>query len=73
MDKRGGKTNLDWFDRYVMNEIPIHLIRLSDMKVVERNDVRKHIRGSKGLSELPAQPSIYAILSHRWLDEVMKR
>ncbi|OAX34573.1 hypothetical protein K503DRAFT_785670 [Rhizopogon vinicolor AM-OR11-026] len=43
---KSGKKNLDTFDRYVMNYIPIHPIRLSDMKFVGRNDVRKHFRDS---------------------------
>ncbi|KAG1728541.1 heterokaryon incompatibility protein-domain-containing protein [Suillus lakei] len=68
------ESNLARFDQYVMNEIPIHLIRLSDMKIVRRNDVKKHSRSS--VSELdydvffhPAKYAKYAILSHRWLDE----
>ncbi|KAG1723748.1 heterokaryon incompatibility protein-domain-containing protein [Suillus lakei] len=66
--------NFDDLDRYVMNEIPIHLIRLSDMKIVGRNDVKKHFRSSASDkincgSFLPANHVKYAILSHRWLDE----
>ncbi|KAG1741351.1 heterokaryon incompatibility protein-domain-containing protein [Suillus lakei] len=59
------------FDRYVMNEIPIHLIRLSDMKIVGRNDVKKHFRSSVSGKCFydPAKYVKYAILSHRWLDE----
>lgn len=34
------ETNLDKFERYVMNNIPIRLIRLSDMKFVMRSDVK---------------------------------
>ncbi|KAG1730451.1 heterokaryon incompatibility protein-domain-containing protein, partial [Suillus lakei] len=58
-------------DRYVMNEIPIHLIRLSDMKVVGRNAVKKHFQSSVSnlFSYNPADHAKYAILSHRWLDE----
>jgi len=66
------KKNLDRFDQYVMNDIPIRLIRLSDMKFVGRNDVRKHFRSAVPQSDMPFPPSLvatYAILSHRWLDE----
>lgn len=41
-----GESNHDKFERYVMNEIPIRLIRLSDMKFVGRNDVRRRFRSS---------------------------
>ena len=71
MDAGEWEKNLDTFDRYMMNYIPIRLIRLSDMKLVERNDVRKHFRDSvphKGAPH-PASYVKYAILSHRWLDE----
>jgi hypothetical protein len=66
--------NLDWFDEYVMNEIPIRLIRLSDMKFFGRSDVKKHFRGSvpeDGSRWIysPSDTVKYAILSHRWLDE----
>ncbi|KAG1728337.1 heterokaryon incompatibility protein-domain-containing protein [Suillus lakei] len=67
-----GKSNHDKFDRYVMNEIPIRLIRLSDMKFVERNHVRQHFRSSipQGTETyLPEQHAKYAVLSHRWLDD----
>ncbi|KAG2137505.1 hypothetical protein DEU56DRAFT_350661 [Suillus clintonianus] len=62
--------NLIDFNRYVMNDIPIRLIRLSDMKIGGRNDVKKHFRNSvpDGLYD-PANHVKYAILSHRWLDE----
>ncbi|KAG1773244.1 hypothetical protein EV702DRAFT_938874, partial [Suillus placidus] len=59
-------------DRYVMNEIPIRLTRLSDMKFVGRNHVRQHFRGSipEGTETyLPQQHAEYAVLSHRWLDD----
>jgi hypothetical protein len=72
MEQRRGESNLDFFDRYVMNGIPIRLIRLSDMKLVGRNDVRKHLRSSVPLYESHCHPSDivkYAILSHRWLHE----
>ncbi|OAX35513.1 hypothetical protein K503DRAFT_858570 [Rhizopogon vinicolor AM-OR11-026] len=36
MDTREWEKNLDMFDQYVMNYIPIRLIRISDMKFVER-------------------------------------
>ncbi|KAG1718547.1 hypothetical protein EDB19DRAFT_1982797 [Suillus lakei] len=57
-----------------MNMIPIHLIRLSDMKIVERNDVKKHFCSSVSKLDshvlfLPADYAKYAILSHRWLRE----
>ncbi|KAG2745448.1 hypothetical protein P692DRAFT_20808839 [Suillus brevipes Sb2] len=67
-----GKSNHDKFERYVMNEIPIHLIRLSDMKFVGRNDVRRHFRSSvpEGTETyLPQEHVKYAVLSHRWLDD----
>ena len=38
----------DEFDQYAMNKIPIRLIRLSDMKLVGRNDVRKHFGDPDG-------------------------
>ncbi|KAG0693284.1 hypothetical protein DFH29DRAFT_406908 [Suillus ampliporus] len=66
------ETNHDKFDRYVMNEIPIRLIRLSDMTFVGRNDVRKHFWSSvpEGTASYHAPHHVkYAILSHRWLDE----
>ncbi|KAG2051363.1 HET-domain-containing protein [Suillus hirtellus] len=61
------------FDQYVMNHIPIRLIRLSDMKFVGRDDVRKRFRSYVpatnpfGFYE-PSRLVKYAILSHRWLD-----
>lgn len=66
------ETNLDKFERYVMNNIPIRLIRLSDMKFVVRSDVKKHFRDSVPLGDSlyhPSESVRYAILSHRWLDE----
>ncbi|KAG0702349.1 heterokaryon incompatibility protein-domain-containing protein [Suillus ampliporus] len=62
---------LEEFDQYVMNHIPIRLIRLSDMKFVERDDVRKHLhpsvpRKDYGLYK-PSRHVKYAVLSHRWL------
>jgi hypothetical protein len=72
MDQIEGESRLDWFDRYAMNEIPIRLIRLSDMELVERSDVRKHFRDSVSQYREYYHPSKvvkYAILSHRWLDE----
>ncbi|KAG1721691.1 uncharacterized protein EDB91DRAFT_1240289 [Suillus paluster] len=51
-----------------MNEIPIRLIRLSDMTLVGRNDVRQHFRSSvPGVTVLYHAPHHvkYAILSHR--------
>ncbi|OAX37759.1 hypothetical protein K503DRAFT_742260 [Rhizopogon vinicolor AM-OR11-026] len=66
------KKNLDTFDYYVMNDIPIRLIRLSDMKFVGRSDVREYFRGSVPEDDpeeyyFPAHTIKYAILSHRWL------
>jgi len=65
-------NDLDEFDRYVMNDIPIRLIRISDMKFVGRNDVRKHFQSSlpKWAVDYPSVHVKYAILSHRWLDEM---
>ncbi|KAJ8583819.1 hypothetical protein M405DRAFT_493616, partial [Rhizopogon salebrosus TDB-379] len=68
------KSNLDWFDEYVMNEIPIRLIRLSDMKFFGRGDVKKHFRGfvpedGSRWRYSPSDTVKYAILSHRWLGE----
>jgi hypothetical protein len=66
------KKNLERFNKYVMNDIPIRLIRLSDMTLVGRNDVRKHFQDSVPRSDMPFPPSLvvkYAILSHRWMDE----
>lgn len=67
-----GKSNHDKFERYVMNEIPIRMIRLSDMKIVGRTDVRRHFRSSvpEGTETyLPQEHVKYAVLSHRWLDD----
>ncbi|KAG1730442.1 hypothetical protein EDB19DRAFT_1379614 [Suillus lakei] len=65
------QINLARLDQYVMNEIPIHFIRLSDMKLVGRDDVKKHFRSS--VSEFSFCDRVhfvtYATLSHRWLDE----
>ncbi|OJA18946.1 hypothetical protein AZE42_10107 [Rhizopogon vesiculosus] len=72
MDKTEWEKNLDTFDRYVMNYTPIRLIRLSDMKFVGRNDVKKHFRDSVPKCKRAPHPASYvkyAILSHRWLDE----
>jgi hypothetical protein len=64
---------LNKLDQYVMNNIPIRLIRLSDMKLVGRNDVKKHFQASVPGRErafyYPPDHVKYAILSHRWLDE----
>lgn len=40
------EQRLEEFDQYVMNHIPIRLIRLSDMTFAGRDDVRKHFRSS---------------------------
>ncbi|OJA18945.1 hypothetical protein AZE42_10106 [Rhizopogon vesiculosus] len=72
MDTKEWQVNLDKFDRHVMNYIPIRLIRLSDMKFAERNDIKKHFRNSVPRSKCDQHPASlvkYAILSHRWLDE----
>ncbi|OAX36062.1 hypothetical protein K503DRAFT_330086 [Rhizopogon vinicolor AM-OR11-026] len=66
------RNRLEFFDQYVMNEIPIRLIRLSDMKLVGRNEVRTHFRPSvpqRAYGNIPYHPTHtvrYAILSHRW-------
>ncbi|KAG2339837.1 hypothetical protein BDR05DRAFT_566812 [Suillus weaverae] len=64
---------LEEFDQYVMNHIPIRLIRLSNMSFVGRDDVRKHFRGFVPQTDpygiyRPSRLVKYAILSHRWLD-----
>ncbi|KAG1756010.1 heterokaryon incompatibility protein-domain-containing protein [Suillus lakei] len=64
---------LEEFDQYVMNHIPIRLIRLSNMTFVGREDVRKHFRSSVPQTNpfgiyKPSRLVKYAILSHRWLD-----
>jgi hypothetical protein len=63
---------LNKLDQYVMNNIPIRLICLSNMKLVGRNDVKKHFQasvpGDEHVSYSPADHVKYAILSHRWLD-----
>jgi hypothetical protein len=73
MSSNGLRANLDKFDRYVMNDIPIRLIRLSDMKFVTRNDVRNHFQSfvpqAEHSSYQPRETVKYAILSHRWLSE----
>lgn len=71
------EQRLEEYDQYVMNHIPFRLIRLSDMKFVERNDVRKHFRSyvprtdPSGIYK-PSRLVKYAILSHRWSDEEPK-
>ncbi|KAG0698094.1 heterokaryon incompatibility protein-domain-containing protein [Suillus ampliporus] len=66
------ESNIDIFEQYVMNNIPIRLIRLSDMKFVARGDIKKHFRSTVPVEDSLYRPSEsfqYAILSHRWLDE----
>jgi hypothetical protein len=66
------ESNFDKFERYVMNNIRIRLIRLSDMKFVVRSDVKKHFRSSVLIEDNlyhPFESVRYVILSHRWLDE----
>ncbi|OAX39850.1 hypothetical protein K503DRAFT_673387, partial [Rhizopogon vinicolor AM-OR11-026] len=57
--------------RYVKNCIPIRLIRLSDMSLVSRDDVREHFRNSIRPEDFynPLYHVRYAILSHRWLQQ----
>ncbi|KAG2370103.1 heterokaryon incompatibility protein-domain-containing protein [Suillus spraguei] len=69
------EQRLEEFDQYVMNHIPIRLIRLSDMTFAGRDDVRKHFRSSVPRKETdplgvykPSRLVEYAILSHRWLN-----
>lgn len=71
------EDRLNEFDRYVMNDIPIRLIRLADMKFVGRNDMKNHfqkfvLHWDTSYSWYPrpylAHKVKYAILSHRWLD-----
>ncbi|KAG2040917.1 heterokaryon incompatibility protein-domain-containing protein [Suillus americanus] len=64
--------SLHEFDRYVMNDIPIRFIRLSDMRFVGRNDLRKHFRTSlpEWAVDYPSVHVKYAIMSHRWLDDM---
>jgi hypothetical protein len=68
--EKSRKLNRDRFNKYVMNDIPIRLIRLSDMTFFERNDVREYIQSKVDttLSE-PEEIVRYAILSHRWMDQ----
>ncbi|KAG1743560.1 heterokaryon incompatibility protein-domain-containing protein [Suillus paluster] len=64
---RSTKDRLDEFDQYVMNHIPIRLIRLSDMTLVSREDVREHFRARFLQSYHPPSKTVkYATLSHRW-------
>ncbi|KAJ8593628.1 hypothetical protein M405DRAFT_810527 [Rhizopogon salebrosus TDB-379] len=68
--RKEGESTLDRFDRYVMNEIPVRLIRLADMTFVGRDEVRMHFQGVVSQSEVPHHPPRivnYAVLSHRWL------
>src|SRR6267154_2576624 len=59
------------FERYVMNDIPIRLIRLSDMSFVGRDEIREHFRKCFMHSPwlMPSDVVKYAILSHRWLNK----
>ncbi|OAX31260.1 HET-domain-containing protein [Rhizopogon vinicolor AM-OR11-026] len=68
--RREGESNVDWFNQYVMNDIPIRLIRLSNMKFVERNEVREQFQRFISATRLDGLAELvkYAILSHRWLD-----
>ncbi|OJA12516.1 hypothetical protein AZE42_11650 [Rhizopogon vesiculosus] len=55
-----------------MNDIPIRLIRLSDMRFVGRNDLRVYFQSPVPQTAHDYHPSHtvkYAILSHRWLGE----
>ena len=63
--------NFDRFDKYVTNDIPMRLIRLSDMSLVDRDGVREHFRSSIRKEEFynPLYHVRYAILSHRWLPQ----
>ncbi|KAG2131903.1 heterokaryon incompatibility protein-domain-containing protein [Suillus cothurnatus] len=74
MDQMEDHHDLHEFDRYVMNDIPIRFIRLSDMRFVGRNDVRKHFRTSlpQWAINYPSIHVKYAIMSHRWLDDDME-
>ncbi|KAG1743576.1 uncharacterized protein EDB91DRAFT_1274038 [Suillus paluster] len=64
---RSTKDRLDEFNQYVMNHIPIHLIHLSDMVLVSREDVREHFRVHFLQSYHPPFKTVkYATLSHRW-------
>ncbi|KAG0701553.1 heterokaryon incompatibility protein-domain-containing protein [Suillus ampliporus] len=63
------KDRLNEFDQYVMNDIPIHLIRISDMTLVSRDDVREHFRArflQSSKKKDPEEIVKYATLSHRW-------
>ena len=65
--RREEESNLERFSRYVMNDIPIRLIRISDMKFFERDEVRKYFQHSVFADfEDPSELVKYAILSHRW-------
>ena len=68
MKAREQERNKDRIDQHLVNEIPIRLIRLSDMKFAGRGDVLKHFRDSNPQYG-PRHPFRYAILSHRWLAE----
>ncbi|KAG2348934.1 hypothetical protein BDR05DRAFT_956293 [Suillus weaverae] len=61
-----------------MNSIPIRFVPLSDIKLVGRKDMKKHLRGSVAPDRMmhypwqiydPSQNVKYDILSRRWLDE----
>ncbi|KAG1731240.1 heterokaryon incompatibility protein-domain-containing protein [Suillus paluster] len=61
------KERLHDLDNYVMNYIPIHLVRLSDMALVSREDVREHFKARFLQSDGPPSETVkYATLSHRW-------
>ncbi|KAG2152362.1 hypothetical protein BD769DRAFT_1688600 [Suillus cothurnatus] len=49
------ECDINEFDQYMMNNIPIPLVRLIDITFVERNEPSDTVR--------------YAILSHRWLNQ----
>ncbi|OAX34551.1 hypothetical protein K503DRAFT_785682 [Rhizopogon vinicolor AM-OR11-026] len=67
--RREGESDVDWFNRYVMNDIPIRLIRLSNMKFVGCDEVKRHFQCfiSANFND-PSKLVKYTILSHQWLD-----
>jgi hypothetical protein len=64
---RRTKDNLNDFDKYVINDIPIRLTHLSDMALVERNEVMEPFWLAFIQSSWVGSSSVveYAIITHR--------
>ncbi|KIJ04445.1 hypothetical protein PAXINDRAFT_22265 [Paxillus involutus ATCC 200175] len=77
-EERLRRVCLDYFDEYVFNQLPLYLIRLSDMELLSRNDIWEDVRPLVDIPKLNYQGVLLesceeyvrnlvksAILSHR--------